>query len=285
MSRVDDALQQLQTSAGSAIRLGNHPTDDALVKLLVHMALSDGVLDDAELRMLRRIMPEFSDDEIRAWIDQELAAGLDLPAIAKVLDTDDRRWITLRFAARMAWRDEELADEEHDFLAHLATALELPEGALDRVLREMTGPPAERLEPTYLASILSMMPWGAADFAEGDVQSTDLIPHVPPGAEPVARIGVDQSEVIGIYDRGIVARFGEGSAFLHWNRIVSCARGSGLESSVRIHTDDGRIWSLVDARLSGIGLFFDRLFRPDDPSPTGKAPAITRIRRNEDDNE
>jgi hypothetical protein len=183
----------------------------------------------------------------------------------------------------MAWRDEDLAAEERAFLQDLATALQLPEGALDRVLREMTGPPAERLSIENLRGLLSTMPWGAADFAEGDVQSTDLTPHVPEGALPVARVGVDQSEVIGIYNKGVVARFLEGAAFLPWHRIVGCARGKGLESSVRIHTDDGRIWSLVDARLSGIALFFDRLYRPDDPEPTDRAPVITRVEPTIDD--
>lgn len=276
MSRVDAALDALQSSTGSAIRYGNHASDDALILLLVHMALSDGVLDDAELAMIQRVAPEGTAEQTRAWIKSVLATPLDLDAIAALLDTDDRRWISLRFAARMAWRDEDLAKEERAFLERLAVALALPDTALDRVLREMSGPPAHRLEIEHLREMLTAMSWGAADFAEGDVESADLAPHVPTGAQAVARIGVDQSEVIGIYDRGIVARFLEGAAFLPWSRIVSTARGSGLESSIRIHTDDGRIWSLVDARLAGIGMLFDRLYRPDDPAPTGQAPEIRR---------
>lgn len=283
MTSPTNALEQLESFAGSAIRYGAHPSDDALVHLLVHMALSDGVLDESELAMIERIMPGHSRAEVRAWIHEVRATPLDLTALGEALDTDDRRWVALRFAARMAWRDEELAAEERQFLERAVAALGLPRGALDRVLREMTGPPLERLDVAFLEEVLQGMAWGAADFAPGGVQSLDLVPHVPADARPVARVGVDHAEVLGVYDRGLVGRFLEGAAFLPWRRIVSAARGMGLESSVRLHTDDGRIWSLVDARLGAIALLIDRLFRPDDPDPTGEAPIIQRVHTRDDE--
>jgi hypothetical protein len=276
-SRVDDVLHLIESHAGSAIRPGAHPSDDALLTLLVHMAFSDGVFEESELAMLRKVAPLPDDEALHAWVRGIVSKPLDLHAISAALDTDDRRWTALRYAARMAWKDEELAVAEHTFLDRLREACGLPPAALERVLREMSGPPAERLDAYALRQTLDSFQWDAAQMAEGPVASSDLVPVVPPGATPVARIGVDHAEVLGVYEEGIVARFLEGPAFLYWHHIISFTHGAGLESSVRIHTEDGRIWSLIDARLGGLSLLFDRLFRPTRPRPRGPKPHIERL--------
>jgi DnaJ-domain-containing protein 1 len=276
-SRVDDVLHLLESHAGSAIRPGAHPSDDALLTLLVHMAFSDGVFEPSELAMLRKVAPLPDDEALQSWVHGIVSRPLDLEQIAAALDTDDRRWTALRYAARMAWKDEDLAPSERAFLNRLCAACELPPSALDRVLREMSGPPAERLDAEALRTLLDSFQWDAAQMAEGPVASTDLVPMVPPGATPVARIGVDHAEVLGLYQEGIVARFLEGPAFVYWREIISFNHGVGLESSVRIHTEDGRIWSLIDARLGALSLLFDRLFRPTRPRPKGPKPRIERL--------
>ena len=263
MRRVQRMKNLLGSTAGSSIQPG-HPPDDALLELLIHMASSDGMFQDAEVEMLESVLSSWSSAQVRALIGQVAARTLDLDLLAAKLETDDDRWRALRFAARMASRDGHIDDDERKFLTSMADALNIGAGGLERIEREMLGPPANRLNALWLRMLFSKFSWDAADFADGGVLSRDLLPVVPEGAEAVMRIGVDSAEVMGIYKEGIVARFLEGPAFLEWTDIIALTSGVGLESSVRIHTLDGRIWSLVDARMSGIKLVFDRLYRPDE---------------------
>lgn len=281
MRRVDQVVSLLESQAGSAIRAGN-PADDALLELLVHMASSDGVFDDAEIAMLERVLPSWNPTQIRAFIGKVEGSRLDLERLAAALSTEDHKWTALRFAARMAMKDEHLDPHEEAFLGSLSTQLDLPAGALERVLREVAGPPAERLGVEGLRTIINQYQWAAADFVDGPVQSRDLIPVVPQGSTPIVRIGVDQAEIMGLYAEGLVARFLEGAAFLRWRDIVGCTRGVGLESSVRLHTEDGRIWSLIDARMGGIQFLIDRLYRPDKPHRPASAPTILGPATNDD---
>lgn len=271
MTRLNDAITLLESYAGSTIRAGA-PSDDALITLLVVMAASDGTLDDEELALLRRLLP-LPDDALRDYVRQRARGGIDLDAIAAALDTDDRRWTALRFAARMAQTDDHLDPAERKLLDDLAVALALPEGAVDRALHE-TGSP-DRLHTAILRQQLDRLQWDAAQFADGPVESTDLVPLVPQGATAVCRVGVDSAEVLGIYEEGLVGRFLEGPDFLRWSEIVSANRGQGLESSVRIVAEDGRIRSLVDARLGAVALLIDRLHRPA-TRPAARAPRIHR---------
>lgn len=275
MSGVQDVVKLLESHAGSRIKPGD-PADDALLELLVHIACSDGVVDDTEIALLEAVLPGWSQERLRTFIDEVTAKPLDLDDLASHLETDDQRWNALRFAARMAHRDETIEDEEQGFLDRLASALGLPADAVDRVHRENATGRLERLDPILLRRLIDAYPWEAADFADGGVMSADLVPMVPEGATPIVRVGVDAAEVMGIYDMGLVARFLEGPAFLRWRSIVTTSRGAGLESSVRIHTDDGRIWSLVDARMSGIQLILDRLYRP--ASEGGLIEALAQAR-------
>jgi|JI10StandDraft_1071094.scaffolds.fasta_scaffold550247_2 uncharacterized tellurite resistance protein B-like protein len=276
MPLESDVLHILESYAGSAIRVGE-PADDALLQLLVRMAFADGTIDEGELAMLRGVLPLPDDDALRSWIQRTLYAAPDFSHLAEAFDTDDRRWLALRFAARMAARDGRLADPEHHLLEALAADLHLPPRALDRVLREMHGPPPELLEPEALRGLLDGLNWDATMAAEGGVASDDLLGVVPAGARPVLRVGVDQAEVLGIYCEGVAGRFLEGPAFLTWRSIVGCGRGEGLESSVRLYTDDGRIWSLIDARLGAIRLLIDRLYRAGDEPTSRPAPVIQRL--------
>jgi hypothetical protein len=264
MTRIGEGLALLDSYAGSAIRPGS-PSDDALITLLVWMATSDGHLDDDELEMLDAVLG-LGLDATRAHVFAIRREPLHLDALAAALDTDDRRWTTLRFAARMAGKDRSVAPAERKLLDELAAAFALGAGAVDRALSEIDGPPRDRLDAEVLRQIITSLAWDAAIFADGPVESEDLLPAVPAGATPVLRIGVDQTEVLGVYVEGLVGRFLEGPAFLTWSEIVACHGGIGLESSVRLITESGRIWSVVDSRLAGVARLIDRLHRPD-PAP------------------
>lgn len=278
MGRLGSGLQILESYAGSAIRPGR-PSDDALLGLLVRMAGSDGHVDDEEMELLHGVLGG-TESEVQAYIRRVQAEPLDLDAVTAALDTDDRRWMTLRFLARMASRDERLATAERALLDDLAEAFALPAGSVDRALAEANGPPADRLDAASLRAIVAAIGWDAALTDSGPVASADLVAVLPAGAHPVLRVGVDQIEVLGLYEEGLVGRFLEGAAFLPWRSIVGCSPGQGLESSVRVFTEDGRIWSVVDSRLGALTLIVDRLHRGPRPSK-GARPVISRLLRDE----
>ncbi len=273
MSGIARAVSMLESVAGSSI-LPGRPADDALLELLVHMASQDRVFEESEIAMLQRVVPSWTDGRVRAYLGEVAGRPLDLERIAGALDAPDQAWTALRYAARMAARDDHMDPTERVFLDTLAEALALPRGAVDQVLHELTRREVRRMDPGALREAVGRYDWGAADFADGPVQSRDLVPYVPEGATGVMRVGVDQAEVLGLYDEGLVGRFLEGPSFLPWSEIVGCSRGSGLESSVRIHTEDGRVWSIVDTRLAGIQMLLDRLYRVEPTASSGNAPVI-----------
>lgn len=273
---ADDAIHDLLDSiAGSAID-PSRPADAALLELITHAAISDDVVEDSEIGLLSRLVPAWNDTEVHAWIGRVAAAPLDLPHIARALGTDDHRWSALRFIARMAAEDGHVASEEHTFLLRVADAFSLPPDAVERVLAEGRQWPSQ-VDPGVLRELGASVGWDAADFADGPVQSADLRAVVPEGATPSCRFGVDRAEVLGLYAEGFVARFLEGAAFIPWASIVSTSHGGSLESSLRIHTDSGRIWSLVDARMAGLARVFDRLRRQPARKSAAPAPAIERV--------
>lgn len=275
MTRVRRYLDLFDAHAGSHITPGK-PADDALLELMVRMAFSDGVFADAELELLQGVLPGREVSAIRAWVSEITSKPIDLDSLRGALETEDQRWAALRFAARMAWRDKDFAEEEQALLGELAAGLELPDGALERVIREMAGPPADRLDTVSIQAALDGLGWGAVQLAPGAVASGDLVGIAPEGGTLVTRVGVDRAECMAIYEEGILGRFLEGAAFLPWERIVTTSHGATLESAVRLHTDDGRIWTLVDPRFNGLSLLIDRLFRPVKPD-RGEPPVIERI--------
>lgn len=259
MSGVDRVVSLLQDDHRTVHQ--GQDAEQALLELLVHMASSDGVIDDTEIEMLEGVLEGRVASDVRAFIGRVAAEELDLDDLASRLVTEDQRWTALRYAARMAHRDDTLDDSERTFLDDLAGALALDTDAVERVLREDATRTRERFDPEELRTMLEAISWGAADFADGGVASGDLVPHVPDDATPVLRVGVDQAEVLGFYAEGLVGRFLEGAAWIPWPSIVGFSRGTGLDASVRIHTDTGAVHSLVDPRLAGIQTLFDRMYR------------------------
>ncbi len=258
MSRVEEYFRLLRNRSRSRITPGE-PDDDALLALLVHMAFSDGDVHDQELAFLHRMLPGRDPEALRTWVRDVTSVPLPFEAIASALPSPDDRWKGLRFAARMAWSDGEVHPNERSLLDQLAVALELPDGAVERVLREMTHGRMERVSSDRLVSALESMGWGAVQFAGGQLCSPDLVGLVPEGATIVRRVGVDAVELMGIYEEGLVARFQEGAAFLHWRDIVAWTMGHGVGDGLSLHTEEGRVFTLVDRRASGVRALLDRI--------------------------
>ena len=110
MAELEDGLQLEGHSAGALVP--GRPGDDALLRVLAHMVVSDGVVHAGELGFLARVMPGKQGDELEQWAREAGAGELDVAAIAGEITDPDQQWKCLRFTARMAWKDGELADEE-----------------------------------------------------------------------------------------------------------------------------------------------------------------------------
>ncbi|MBT3222910.1 MAG: TerB family tellurite resistance protein [Proteobacteria bacterium] len=278
MARVDDYLD-LVAGDRNSLESG-HPADEALLGLLVHVAFSDGHVDDHELSFLQRVLPDRDEAALREWVTQVCGEPLNLKAVAQVLETDDERWKCLRYAARMAWKDGYLAVEEKSLLESLAAALHLPANAVERTLKE-TSPRNIPLETARVSEALKNLRWDTVQVASGELVSQDLATLVPVKSELVARIGLDSVETIALFTNGLVGRFLEGAKFLFWDDIVTYTHGFGLGSAVQLHTEDGRRWTFVDARLNGVGPLLDRLFGADRPAP-GARPVIELLKGEDD---
>lgn len=269
------AQHQLTAAQGAALVEGR-PADDALLTLLAHMVVSDGVVHEREIGFLTRVRPGLSPKSLADWARRRAAEPLDLASITSAIVEPDDQWRCLRFVARMAWKDGELAREERDLLQQLASAFALPGDAVGRVLREMSPLDKERFDSRRLLEVLTAMNWNAVQLASGNLVSEDLAAILPETAEVVARVGLERVEVMGITTDGIVARFQEGPAFLWWSDIVAWTRARALGESVRLHTESAS-YGLVDHRLTGLAAFLDRLLDPQERRK-GEEPVVELIR-------
>jgi hypothetical protein len=253
------------------------PADEALHGLLASVACTDGSIHDTELAFLGKIRPDLDGpDAVRAWALAN-ARPIDLQGLAGAFPSPNHRWKALRFAARMAWKDGQMADPEQVLLSRLARALTLPEAAVDRVVREMNPGDTSRFGADRILKAVLDVRWDAVQLASGRLVSSDLIAVAPP-VEMVARVGLEKIEVLGLCSTGIVARFQEGAAFLAWDELVTYTRGDVIGIALQLHTEDGGVYTLVDGRLAGLALVLDRLLDPEGQRPTGAPPRIVALR-------
>lgn len=277
MADVEHDLE-LVAAGGSSLRPGN-PADDALLRLLAHMVVSDGVVHAGEVGFLGRLLPHLRGEALETWAREHGDPDLDVEEVARAIVDPDLQWKCLRYVARMAWKDGELASQERTLLGRLAAGMSMPAGAVDRVLREMKPDDGARYTQERILKSLVEIHWDAVQLASGELVSDDLQAALPPGVEVVARVGIDRVEVMGLGTSGLVARFQEGPAFLAWKDIVTYTRAFGLGAAVTLHTEDGHAYTLVDARMSGIAVFLDRLLGGDERRATSGTPVkIAQLR-------
>lgn len=276
MSRIDDYLNLVADPDADALVVG-HPADDALIALLAHVACSDGTLDDKEVDFLLKVFPGRDPDDLRDWARMAAAQELDLAAVAAALPSEEERWTGLRFAARMAWKDGVLADEEMDLLARLARGLALPDGALDRVIGETVARADRAPNLDRVRNVLDDVHWRAV-LRDDNPLTGSLAQVVPDEAVSVGRIGLEQVEMLGFYDTGLAGRFREGMAYVKWTDIVAWSRVPLLGASVTLRTESGHTFTLVDRRLAGLTLFLDHLFAVDEAPKETPAPVIRQVR-------
>lgn len=271
-------VENLELTSGGGFVSGR-PADDALLSLLASMAVSDGTVHSKELDFLTNVRRDLPDRAaVEAWAKAQVRPS-DLSQLSLRITTPDDRWKTLRFAARMAWKDGEIAASEQKFLRELAEALTLPPAAVTRVLREMQPDDGRTFTAERILRTLLDVHWDSVQLASGVLVSDDLIGISPPRIEVVARVGLEKVEVLALCTEGLVARFQEGPAFLPWKDLVTYTRERGLGEALRLHTEDGRHYTLVDQRLAGLAIVLDRLFDRDGANREATpAPKIDTLR-------
>lgn len=279
MPRVDDYLGLVENPSHGALTPG-HPADDALLALLVHVAFSDGTVDEGEIAFLQRVLPGRGPEQLTAWVNQVGAIPLDVGAVAAALPSQEERWKGLRFAARMAWKDGAVQHEERDLLNTLAEGLGLGHRAVAQVLAEMQGKAGDEVPADTLQEAVTGVTWNAVQVLDEPVMGP-IAQVAPPGGRPVRVIALDDVIVMAFYTNGLAAHFLEGTAFLAWSDLVTYTRVPTFGSAVQLHTEDGRNWTLVDARLRGLTLVLDRLFGAARPAAASK-PSIVQVRGEED---
>ena len=254
----------------------DNPAHQALLALLAYMASSNGTVDDQELAFLERLLPDRRVDDLRAWAVQYGEAGApDFAYLFGVIRQPQDQWTCLRFAARMAWKDGSVDEAEQVLLTRLSAGFKLPDGAVERVLREMAPFETERFSKERIVEALKAPNWDTVQMAGGDLVSTDLQAVSPDSAGIVARIGLDRTEIAALGTGGIVARFRDGPAFVAWDDLVSYSRPQSLGAALTLHTEDGRAYHLVDSRLGGLVMVFDRLLDSMEPMKAESTVEIT----------
>jgi tellurite resistance protein len=275
MARVDEYLDRINDPRLPALTPDN-PADAVLLALLAHVAFADGEVADTEVEFLARVLPGRDRDALRQWAVTMGGRPFDYRVVARVLPTEDERWKGLRFAARMAWKDGVLETEERTVLERLSSALELSAGAVDRVLHELAGAGRAEIDGDLIVGTFQKMGWDSVDWGEGGVQA-DWAVVVPEGATGVLRIGLDGVEVLGFYREGVAAQFLEGAAFVRWRDVIAYTKAPTLGAAVKLHTEDGRGWTLTDFRLSGLGRMLDRLYGEGRGRPDAADLQVTRL--------
>lgn len=108
-----------------------------MLRAMVAATLADGLMDAGERQRLDSALAAADIGAAgRVWLDQELAAPVDVDALAAGVSSQEQA-ARIYAAARLATDPDTL--QERAFLKRLAEALELPGEATARVERELGG--------------------------------------------------------------------------------------------------------------------------------------------------
>lgn len=252
--------------------------DRALLVMLVHVASADGGIDDEELGFLRRVLPGRDPAELRAWAEELGRTPFDPRSLAPALPTLGDRWRALRFATRMAWKDGHLDPSEQALIQGIADALGLPAVAVAHVVGELSGRGRDRVGGERIVQALEKIGWDAVDWGVGVVASP-LREVAPAEATPVAWVGVDESEQVGLFQEGLCANFVEGPAWVAYRDLVSWTRQPSLAVALQLHTEDGQAMTIADFRLSGLGALLTWVLDAEPVrAPADNPPVVERLR-------
>ncbi|HEX5661798.1 MAG TPA: hypothetical protein VFX59_31620 [Polyangiales bacterium] len=98
----------------------DEPTE-LLLTMLVHLFVADRRLDERELALLSRILPEGQD--ARSYIDELSARKLDLDRLAQLFPNPSDRDDIVTLAEHGVWGDDEVDPREWDIVDQLVEKL------------------------------------------------------------------------------------------------------------------------------------------------------------------
>jgi tellurite resistance protein len=116
-----------------------HPADEALFSIAIHVAFADGTVEEQEFELLQRLLPHRSPEDLLLWVATEAEQPLAFDMLRLALPTEEASANALRFGARMAWSDGEIAPGESMVLLRVSRALGLPDNVVRTVVRELVG--------------------------------------------------------------------------------------------------------------------------------------------------
>ena len=256
MSRVAEYLALIEQPGHPPIR-GEHPHDAPLLSLLVHLAYSDGIVQDDELALLSRIRPDLDVAGVMEWAAGVAGQSFDPRKMAAAIPDSSERWTTLQLATRMVCMDGDVAIEEMGILRDLAEVFDLDEAAPDRAVREVVAPGGAIARERVSASLRNMM-WDRIHPTRDEPES-DLLQVEPADATHVCTMTMDDEEVAALYFEGLLARFEAGPRFVRWTDIVSYTRVPVPGASFHLHTEQLHL-KMSDPRMRDVGRLLDFIY-------------------------
>jgi len=264
MSRVDDYLALIDDPDAPALELG-HPADGPLLGLLVHLAYSDGRVQEDEVALLALVRPDLNRDELLNWAGEESLTPFDMSTLREIAATNTGRRNILRFAARMVCLDGDVAEEEVWSLQQLAVVLGLPDDAPEGVVNEIVARGGEISRDRVAQSLRNML-WREL-IPQRDDLGEALAGLAPSDTDPVCVITLDDEEVAGLFYEGLAAHFDDGPAWIAFDDVDSYTRVPVPGAAFHLHTRDGRHLSMSNPRLRDLGALFDFIYGRTSPEP------------------
>ena len=232
---------------------------EAALALLVHVAFSDGMVQEKEFAFLEELLPGVDASELLVKMQEIGDRPLDLRAIGAALGSGRDRRRALQFAARMAWQDRQLGVPEKAVLVEIAAGLELPSDSVETVLAEMVGQGVGAVTPADVRSAVAGVDWPSnIRFVAGDLLSAPF--RWPSEEVLIGSFHVEGREPVVVTEGGIAAAFRERKGFARWSDIASYTRVPVFGAALRLFLKDGECLTLSDVRFSAIATLLDALF-------------------------
>ncbi len=257
MSRVNQYLGLIDDPSRPSLRPG-HPADPVLHHLLVDLAFSDGVVQGDEFALLQRVRPELDPTELMEWAMELATEPFGDVALKRLVDSGEDPMNLLRFAARMVCLDGDVADEERERLARIATVVGLEKDAPSKAIGEIVARGGAVSADRVLDALRNML-WRQLVPERGDPESAELSAAAP-DSEAVCIMTLDGVEKAALYEDGLLAVFASGAAFVSFADIAAYTRVPVPGAGFHLHTQDGTHYELSDARMGELGGVLDFLY-------------------------
>ena len=134
MSRVAAFIKAAEANSDTILE-GSHPADGVFRSLLVHLAFSDGLVQEEEFSLLRRVFPGASDTQILNWVIDETDSPMDFSALGRACKNPEERMDCLRFATQMAAMDGVITLDEKIALMTVASNLDIGDEERDECIK------------------------------------------------------------------------------------------------------------------------------------------------------